>query len=648
MKKILVMTFMFLSIGVYAQNNSYYGYEIRFSQDCNRSWDYNNLRFSKVIWKGIASGKLTVYSEPGSKASLGEIFDSFRFLMEQEYSDSFDGVIFNSQDSLAIMTPNTIYILSDKADTLLTNKDWLRLTGGSGSGIEFGYTLSYPEVLMWLEQSKAYWVNPYDVTDSTLFSNALQEKRYCYRWYADGNAQETSSGNNYCIQLVSDKEYLFTGISTRYANLSDLSNRAFRSSKSPLSFDRILINAFLQGKIKAYYPASNDEILPADFSKFCNNMKYGEMEMVEDDNGQFRMYEYSPEEMYGMDLLVVKYEMKSDPVSNGSYRPQKLMLGLTYNTNVKGIDIPLISFSFEECMTILEASGAMWYNLNNHADSCTIASAIKQNKICWFSSNLKDQDDRAYYYVDYLSDSAKYSYQISMPGCAANALYDRSISNVTKGMNGNYTGKYFPVDPALPVYLHYRGERMLSKNDDTTLTFLNNLSEYIVEKVLKGNLTAYTNDSLNQKLSNAEFCERMTVMTYLYDEDGNESIGKDTLSTSTFNVGYVGVDFFLNKGKLSIKDRSLRLVIPADQNLKGIEIPLATFSYAELTQLMKKDKKGKALLKQISSTQKQAKYVNVIDPYGSVLYSVWNENKDEQLKAINSAFQSYLQTTAKY
>src|SRR6478752_7588401 len=108
MKKILVMTFMFLSIGVYAQNNSYYGYEIRFSQDCNRSWDYNNLRFSKVIWKGIASGKLTVYSEPGSKASLGEIFDSFRFLMEQEYSDSFDGVIFNSQDSLAIMTPNTI------------------------------------------------------------------------------------------------------------------------------------------------------------------------------------------------------------------------------------------------------------------------------------------------------------------------------------------------------------------------------------------------------------------------------------------------------------------------------------------------------------------------------------------------------------
>jgi gliding motility associated protien GldN len=169
---------------------------------------------------------------------------------------------------------------------------------------------------------------------------------------------------------------------------------------------------------------------------------------------------------------------------------------------------------------------------------------------------------------------------------------------------------------------------MFSKNREIT--------GLIVNAVLKGDLKAYTNDSLNAQIAITDFEEKllspeaknMPTDTFelftLYGENWREVVA------NMMNSKYAGRDLYQLEMKEDVifdKQRSrmyydiktITVFIPADHplNITGIQMPVATFSYKDLVQNVFKDN-SKAIW---FNVQNDKEHKNLADAFELRLFS---------------------------
>jgi gliding motility associated protien GldN len=167
---------------------------------------------------------------------------------------------------------------------------------------------------------------------------------------------------------------------------------------------------------------------------------------------------------------------------------------------------------------------------------------------------------------------------------------------------GVYAGDVNQIDnPAILFSKRIWREINLKENANKPYFFNGKeISKIIINGVLSGNLTAYSDETLNDKLSLEDFKKRLMLPQLAAStsvEDEEEGWGNDASSSKTNQIEQVNY-FLPNEVSLleimedkifsketsswTIDIRTVKLIIPAYKFTTGLRREVATFSYKEL------------------------------------------------------------------
>ncbi len=162
------------------------------------------------------------------------------------------------------------------------------------------------------------------------------------------------------------------------------------------------------------------------------------------------------------------------------------------------------------------------------------------------------------------------------------------------------------------------------------------LTALILDAVLKGNLFAYENDSLNKKMTIDDFTAKLLTpdaanlpedtleLLDTYGEDWRKivaDIKADKYSARDLYQLEIKEDVVFDKqrSRLYYEIQSITIYIPADnrKNVKLIQLPVASFSYKELMENLFKDN-PKAIW---YNSQNDQEHINLADAFDLRLFS---------------------------
>jgi hypothetical protein len=128
--------------------------------------------------------------------------------------------------------------------------------------------------------------------------------------------------------------------------------------------------------------------------------------------------------------------------------------------------------------------------------------------------------------------------------------------------------------------------KMLSKPN-------NEFVKYLIEAVQKKEISAYLNDSLQTKLSTTEFDFNFSMPQLINEEDSTLNTPSQKWEVKQlYKLNMVEEIRFDQWGKRkSYQPQAISVILPAQENIaKGIDEPLAYFSYKEVLKLLKRKK----------------------------------------------------------
>ncbi|HWZ23108.1 MAG TPA: gliding motility protein GldN [Cytophagaceae bacterium] len=227
-----------------------------------------------------------------------------------------------------------------------------------------------------------------------------------------------------------------------------------------------------------------------------------------------------------------------------------------------------------------------------------------------------------------------------------------SVSTTTEGSSNGDTG-YNPLS-VRPVHISdimwkkgiVRAMDLREKQNTPLFSKNRELTKLILEAVLKGDITPYTNDSIASKLTMDDFNTNLLMPSDVapmtqeekeitFAQDGDSSIFKNSDAES-----YTAKDIYmlqLTEDMLFDKQRSrlyydilaVTIMISPDhpRNTKGIEVPIASFSYKELVEKVFKDN-PKAIWFNVQNDQQHKNLADAFDLrlFSSYIIKVSNPN----------------------
>lgn len=227
-----------------------------------------------------------------------------------------------------------------------------------------------------------------------------------------------------------------------------------------------------------------------------------------------------------------------------------------------------------------------------------------------------------------------------------------SVSTSTEGSSKGDTG-YNPLS-VRPVHVSdimwkkgiVRAMDLREKQNTPLFSKNRELTKLILEAVLKGDITPYTNDSIASKLTMDDFNTNLLMPSDVapmtieekqitFAQDGDSSIFKnsdaESYSAKDIYMLQLTEDMLFDKqrSRLYYDILSVTLMISPDhpRNTKGIEVNIASFSYKELVEKVFKDN-PKAIWFNVQNDQQHKNLADAFDLrlFSSYIIKVSNPN----------------------
>ncbi|MFL5728318.1 MAG: hypothetical protein ACJ75J_02420 [Cytophagaceae bacterium] len=253
-------------------------------------------------------------------------------------------------------------------------------------------------------------------------------------------------------------------------------------------------------------------------------------------------------------------------------------------------DSVLLRFKFEDCSALFKADKrAVWYNRQNNADSLNYADALKGRLYTTYALRIL-KNKNAVFDTKIMDTTASFENPYLRRLIQENAGKVNNLKERGMGATGTAFKMYYDVFISPDMNNKY-GIPLMGRGREVT--------RILIDGVLDKKITPYNNQEEILPLTIEEFKKRMEAEEIMANEEM-----LDPGEIQEYTIIYTSTSYLPEGLAISISEKSLaysekredkvkfiNLFIPASNpdNLKGIDMPIATFRLDECIGLFNKD-----------------------------------------------------------